>query len=516
IMLFVFLLSGSIVFSNETLKGFVLFWDNSNEKIFVDSVAPPGTSLDDTERYTSAIEDMVIESIPEKELVSISSTIGSHASANINLEGNHENWSTVQVKLVPVTDRDRWASEIAEELRNRINTEALPAFQTITINEEKKGPPTGSPVDIKVISSNDQEAQSVTNEIKQYLGGINGIKDLDDDQKAGKPELVVNFNYDLMAQYGITVNTVASTIYTAFEGTDATYVQYSDDDVDFKVQVDERYKNDRSFILDLLVPNSTGKLIRIGEFASLERRAGKSAIHHYNGERAITICANVNEDVITSGQATMKVKRAFSDISEKYPGTYLVYAGEAKESGTAMRDLAIAFGTALIAIYLLIVFLFRSITQPFIIISVIPFGLIGVLTAFTLHGIPLNFMGIIGIIGLSGVVVNDSILMVEFINREYKRNRTPDREALIGQISEGAKQRLRPIILTTITTVAALLPTVYGIGGNAASIVPTVMAMAYGLLFASFLTLFFIPSLYLVNVDMENGLQKLVSKLFSS
>ena len=119
--------------------------------------------------------------------------------------------------------------------------------------------------------------------------------------------------------------------------------------------------------------------------------------------------------------------------------------------------------------------------------SVIPFGLIGVFTAFRLHGIPLSFMAVIGVIGLAGVVVNDSIIMVEFINK-LKKKGAATKEDLFESISSGAVRRLRPIIMTTVTTVAALLPTAYGIGGNALTLVPTVMAMAYGLMFATLLT----------------------------
>ena len=511
IVFLVISLTGVIIFSNETLKGFVLFWDNTSEEIIINNTAPPGTPLEDTERFTVKIEEMALKNIPDNELVAITSTIGTHFAKKMKLKGDQENWSTVKLQLVPITKRQRTAAEIIEDLRSYINTGEIPEFDLITIEEQQMGPPTGSAVDVKVVSAKEAHAKAVTAEIKEFLSGVKGVKDVEDDQKPGKDEIILDFNYDKMAQYGITVATVAYTVRTAFDGTIATYVQYVDDDIDFKVQVGEKFKKDPAFILDLLIPNNMGKLIRLGEIADIKKRESGAFIIHYNGDRVITVTANVNEDQITSGQVTRMLKEKFKNIPKKYDETFLVYAGKSKESRQALKDLAIAFGIALVAIYLLIVFLFRSITQPFIVISVIPFGLIGVLLAFTFHGIPLNFMGIIGIIGLSGVVANDSILMVEFINREYRNKKTPDREVLIEQIADGAKQRLRPIILTTITTVAALLPTVYGIGGNAASIVPTVMAMAYGLLFASLLTLFLVPSLYLINIDIVNAGNKLGS-----
>ncbi|MCK5218985.1 efflux RND transporter permease subunit, partial [bacterium] len=177
--------------------------------------------------------------------------------------------------------------------------------------------------------------------------------------------------------------------------------------------------------------------------------------------------------------------------------------GEAKETKKTMSGLLVAFLLAVTLIYLILVVLFRSLTQPLLVLTAVPFGLIGALLAFTGHGIPLTFMGVIGMIGLSGVVVNDSVIMVTFINRIFKEKTFTNISQVYQAIAAGARQRFRAVILTTLTTVAALLPTVYGIGGSAKTLVPVVMAMAYGLIFATLLTLVLIPSLYLINFDMH-------------
>lgn len=138
--------------------------------------------------------------------------------------------------------------------------------------------------------------------------------------------------------------------------------------------------------------------------------------------------------------------------------------------------------------------------------------MVGALVAFTAHGVPLSFMGIIGIIGLSGIVVNDSIVMVDFINKAFAGSSVSDRKEITAIIAAGARQRLRAVVLTTITTVAAVMPTVYGIGGSSQTIIPVVMAIAYGLLFATLITLVFTPSLYLVNVDIRRLVGKIMKK----
>ena len=193
----------------------------------------------------------------------------------------------------------------------------------------------------------------------------------------------------------------------------------------------------------------------------------------------------------------------FNDVPQRFPGIYLQVGGEAEETVMSLDDLTMAYAIAILLIYFILIVLFKSLSRPFVILLTVPFGIIGALLAFTAHGIPLTFMGIIGIIGLSGVVVNDSIVMVDFINKASSKQSASTAKQMIAAITTGAKKRLRPVILTTVTTVAAVRPTVYGIGGSSQMIVPVVMAMAYGLLFATSLTLIFTPSLYMVDMDLR-------------
>jgi len=312
-----------------------------------------------------------------------------------------------------------------------------------------------------------------------------------------------------MAQYGLDVESVAATVRTAYSGNTATSIQTLDSKLDFIVELKDSAKGSETHLLNLLIPNHSGRLIKLKEIAHLKAGEGESEINHFNGDRSISITADIDTEKTTPMAVEKQVKASVKDFTSKYPSTYLLFEGEAKESSSTMADAGITFIIALFLIYLLVTLQFRSFTQPLIVMSVIPFGLIGVLVAFTLHGVPLSFMGLIGIIGLSGVVVNDSILMVDFINTIKKRSISDSRSQMFEDIAEGASQRLRAIIMTTVTTVAGLMPTVYGIGGNALSLVPVVMAMAYGLLFATLLTLVFVPCLYMINEDIAGILRKI-------
>ena len=302
---------------------------------------------------------------------------------------------------------------------------------------------------------------------------------------------------------------MAKTVRTAYEGTVATSIQTTKHKIDFRVKIDESYQKDRKFLMNLLIPNNKGRLVRLKEVSSIVTQEGRSLINHYNGDRVITVSAGVDEKITTSGLVTQKIKQRFSDLPKRFPGSYLVFAGKAKERKKAIGGLKTAFLLAFLLIYFIIVLLFRSFSQPFLVIISIPFGTIGALLAFTAHGIPLSFMGVIGIIGLSGVVINDNIIMVDFINKVFSKSGSANNHELANKIIEGARQRLRPVILTTVTTAAALLPTVYGIGGDAKALVPTVMAIAYGILFDCLLTLILIPSLYMIHLDIRFKFSKL-------
>ncbi len=215
------------------------------------------------------------------------------------------------------------------------------------------------------------------------------------------------------------VAAVARTVRIACEGVKATYLQSTKEKIDFRVKIDDRYQKNKMFLENLLIPNNTGRLIKLKEVALIKTGTGRSTINHYNGDRVITITADVDKDITTSAMVAQSIKQKFAHISEKYPGADLIFGGEAKETKDSMGDLKSAFLTALLSIYIILILLFRSFSQPLLVLAIIPFGLVGSLLALTLHGILLSFMGMIGIIGLSGVVVNDSIIMVDFINKVF-------------------------------------------------------------------------------------------------
>jgi multidrug efflux pump subunit AcrB len=214
--------------------------------------------------------------------------------------------------------------------------------------------------------------------------------------------------------------------------------------------------------------------------------------------------ANVDKEVTTPMEVTGAVLNHF-DLDKNWPGMRFVLGGEAMETQKSMASLFSTLLIAIIGIYFLLVLLFNSLTQPFLVMAAIPFGITGVIAAFGFHGQPFGFFSVLGIIGLSGVVVNDSLVLVNHVNDLKAANPdTPIKEI----VAEGTANRLRPIVMTTVTTVAALLPLAYGFGGTDSWMAPMALALGWGLLFATPLTLILVPCLFTIGQDIHGIFRK--------
>ncbi|MCP4391269.1 MAG: efflux RND transporter permease subunit, partial [Gammaproteobacteria bacterium] len=249
----------------------------------------------------------------------------------------------------------------------------------------------------------------------------------------------------------------------------------------------------------LIIPNRRGDFIRLEEVAEFSIDTGPANIYHFDNERAITITADVVKGVTTPLAVTGELAKGF-DIDNDWPGLRLVVGGEAEESAESMGSLVVAFIAAAVGIYLLLLLLFDSTTQPIMVMIAIPFGLVGVIIAFALHQQAFGFLAMLGVVGLTGIVVNDSLILVNLVNR--LKDTHPEISAH-NRIVDSAKTRLRPIVLTSITTVAGLLPMAYGLGGSDPFSAPMALAMGYGILFATPITLILIPCLLAVTQDLQ-------------
>ncbi len=472
---------------------FVLFPTQSADEFYILAELPSGSSLEHTAEKLQDIEALVT-ALPERELDSFTTRIGTHGFHN---PGENENWGLLSVYLTAFAKRDRNADEIVDSLRAQ--SALLEDFDSIVYSIDSGGPPVGRPVQIRVIGSDDGQRQALAAAVVAQLQVIDGVSDIERDDKAGKEQIVVDLDYIRLAEYELSVADVAKNLRLAYDGEIVTSVRYGDEDVKFRVILEEEARGSAEVLGKLIIPNRYGRFVELQEVASFRMAPGPSNLHHYDNERTITVTANIDKEKTTSLLATNAVLNTI-DIQRDWPGMRIVAGGETEETQESMGSLAVAFAVAAVGIYLVLVLLFNSLMQPVIVMVAVPFGLTGVIFAFAAHGQAIGFLAMLGVIGLVGIVVNDSLILVNLAN---SLRRTDTDASLNEIIVDATKHRLRPILLTSITTVAGLLPMAYGLGGSDPFSAPMALAMGYGILFATPLTLVLLPCLLLIQGDLK-------------
>ena len=504
VSVFLALLVGAFWYAGAYMQ-FVLFPGDIADQFYVTVELETGTSLRATSDRVKEIERF-LDALPEDELDSYWTVVGSQTGGGRPpfAPGESENWAMTLVTLTPYSERDRSAENIVTDLREQ--TDKLLGPGTVKYFVDAGGPPVGSPINIRLVGSNDLMRKSLADSVVAYLSTLQGVRDINRDDKLGKEQVEIKTDYLRLSQLGLTVADIAQNVRLAYDGEVVTRVRYGNENVGFRVILEESARQKPDYLGELKIPNREGRLIPLREVAEFQVGPGPSSFYHYEGERAVKITADlVKGSSLTPLQATNAVVNHF-DLLRDWPGMRFVIGGEAEETQKSMVSLAIAMAMAAVGIYLVLVLLFNSMSQPLLVMFAVPFGLIGVIGAFALHGEPLGFLAIMGVIGMMGVVVNDSLILVNHINSH--RMAEPEKKFL-RIVAEGTTARLRPILLTSITTVAGLLPTVYGFGGYDPFIAPMAMALGYGILFATPLTLLLLPSLYMIQHDLGNLIRRI-------
>ena len=256
------------------------------------------------------------------------------------------------------------------------------------------------------------------------------------------------------------------------------------------LEVSKKEFNETNQLLKLKIRNKFGEAIPLEKIVSFQEAKGASSIQRLNGSRTITLFGEVDETVISGKEANKKLKPFLNKLSDKHPGLRFGSGGREKKRMEAVTDTMKLYIFALVLIFMVISLSFQSVWIPLYVMVSIPVGLAGVIWALLIHGQTLSMMGCIGIVGLSGVVVNVSILFMSFIRDKLKEG-----QDLFTAIENSAVERLRPIVITTITTLVGLIPTIYGIGGTDTFVQPLALALGWGLFIATTISLATLPAL---------------------
>ncbi|MBU0686792.1 MAG: efflux RND transporter permease subunit [Candidatus Margulisbacteria bacterium] len=487
--------------------GFELFSSHDADIVMIKIQTPKGTPLRETHQRVKEIENIVVKTVPEKVLSSYVTTIGQKGtdlwdSASGVSQGH---WARLDINLIPTQKRKITSEKISDDLEKVLaDIKNGNKFTEVTVVAMRGGPPTGKPIDVSFIGNDDKIRAELGDQFEAFLTKTDGVFDIVRTDEEGLNELNIKLNQGLMNELGITAADVAGVIRAAITGNVVTSIRKEGEEIDYRVMLKDKYRNNPDYIKNLTIPNRIGKLIRLGSFIRFEEKTSPIGIYHSEGDRVLEITAEIDTKKVNAREFNKVIKEKFEPIVTQYPGFRLYFGGEERVAEESLANFFNAMLLALIVIYIILVVLFNSFTEPAIVMLAIPFGLAGVIFAFALHHETMSFLGLIGILGLAGVVVNNSLVMLKFLNKKEDEICSNGEHLTLDHIADAAMLRFRPITLTTITTVAGLLPSLYGFfGGRIDFLFPLLLALCWGLVFSTFITLFLIPSFYIVERDLN-------------
>ena len=455
---------------------------------------PTGTNLETTSETVSEVEKIIL-GIPE--IKSILTTSG-EGSGGMGFSTEGGNSGTIMVNLVEQNKRDRSMAQVINELRQKIGT--YPDAK-IKFSEQSMSFSSGSDLEVKISGDSLDELENIANRIMISIAEVEGVYDLESSVEDVRPELHVNIDREKANLYGLNTAQIASTVHDALLGRVASIYQEKGEQINIRVRLEEEDRNSIEEVENLLVSSNLGLQIPLKEIAEVTVGSGPKGIDRENQQRIVNVSGNI------SGRFLGKVIQDAQQKLEKLvlPEDYRYeFVGENKEMQESFMQLALALVLSVILVYMIIAAQFESLLMPLAVMFSVPFSLIGVILGLLLADKSLNVLSYIGIIMLVGIVVNNSIVLIDYIN-QLRQKGMERKEAIIL----GGKTRLRPILMTMFTTVLALFPMALGTGEGAELRSPMAITIIGGLSSSTFLSLIIVPIFYTFLDDLS---QKVTGK----
>jgi HAE1 family hydrophobic/amphiphilic exporter-1 len=462
--------------------------DEGYVKVTVDM--PNGTSLEETDRAITAVERLA-ERIPE--VKNIYSSIGFTGSESMGGEVSSDR-GQVYFELVEKSRRSRSTGEVAEELRGLVRDIPGADIQVSATGPASEGQGMGAPVQVNIKGDDLATLTRLAGEAAKIIEQVPGTRQVDSGLAEGLPEIRVVVNRDKAAQYGLSGAEVSSTLRTAIEGTVATRYRTGEDEIDVRVQLANAASARLADLKSLTVMSQTGVTVPLGTVADLIEQEGPTSINRQDQSRFVSITANLSGRDLNS---VVKDIRSRLDDLPLPPGYFIEYGGQNEEMMKAFGNLGLALILAIVLVYLVMVAQFESLIYPFIIMFSVPVTITGVVLSLLLTGRTFSVPAFIGVILLAGIVVKNAIVLVDYVNVLRRRGMARD-EAIL----QAGPTRLRPILMTALTAILAMLPMALGIGEGAEGQAPLATVVVGGLLFSTLITLILVPVVYTIMDDL--------------
>ncbi len=531
-----------IVWAGYMMKriGFEFFPPSDRGQFEVKYELPLGHSIEQTivaaRVITEPLEEMKAR---DGIVVHFVSALGSSEGLASRLENDPAvgpEFGTVMVQLLSPLDRDIHEDAVINELRSAIDQrlDQVPGMK-YSIVEVEEGPPGGSDVAIRFTGENHEMLGNVAEQVAARLESIQGVVDQRTDYRPENPEIVIDPNEDVLPFYDISNLAISQAIQTAVNGDNTIELSMNDEDVVLRLLAGEAYRNNLSSIRQMMITGPTGRKAPVGELARIRRTRGVHAVNRYERKRAVVAKCDVNKSTgLTSDKVFTELRdeilptlgfrpvatsstgvfAKMMDLAGMHPtkknaitflgragtpfeGVRATFTGENEERDKNFRYLLACMVIAVLLIFCILVIQFNSFRQTIVVLMTVPLSFVGVVGGMWLCQFPFSLATFIGLVSLAGVVVNDAIVVVDFVNQE--RRNLPLKAALL----KAGANRLRPVLLTTVTTIGGLLPLFLNLSGGAEFWQPLTGAVVSGLAFATVLTLVVIPVLYSLVYNRE-------------
>ncbi|KPU45133.1 swarming motility protein SwrC [Oxobacter pfennigii] len=475
--------------------GSEFFPQSDQGQISISISMPDGAEIEDVAKLVSDIEGK-IEGIQEIK------SVFSRAGSGGGYLGGGSNSGSITVMLKSLSERERGSLEVADEIRNLVKD--IPGAKIgVTAATGSMGMMGGSPISISIKGDDLEELKRISDDFENIIRSVEGTREPSSSLDREVPEVQIKIDRRAATQYGLTASQIASAVRGNITGRTATTLKYDGDELDVVIKSDNLYNESLSNLKQIIIQTASGASVTIGQVAEVTIEKGPITINRDNQVRVVTVSSQI------MGRDLLSVT---NDINQKLmeynmPDGYIFeIGGESQQQQEAFADLGMALVLALIIVYMVIASQFESLLNPFIIMLSVPFSFSGGALALALTRRSLSVPAFIGVIMLAGIVVNNAIVLIDYIITRRKRGE--DRRTAV--INAGPI-RLRPILMTTLTTILGLMPMALGIGEGAETMAPMGTVVIGGLTLSTLLTLVFIPVTYTLFDDLSVFLK---TKLF--
>jgi len=482
-----------LVFSGNLAKNhfkFVMFPNEETRDLVLTGAVRPGATRFETAQLVTPIEDIVAQYL-DKEVVGFRTNIARSRRGG----AVEENKFRMLIEIVPKEKRQKSADQIIDEFNVKFSK--LSGFSKLKFRKSRWGQSSGTAIEIMVQQSNDADRDAIMVMLTKLLPSIDGVTGSEINEPPKNSEYRISLNREKVKRLSINPGTIATTLRAILDGKVLYTLLKDDKEVNVRLSATDSTKKNIHSVLETPVENNQKYLVPLRELVSVTEVQSRSSISRQGLKRTTVIDVDMAKDTKRTPLELAKdiESSIFPQILSKYPTTTLSFQGEVMDTIDSKRDLRNAVLVALVLMFFILVILFNSLVKPLRIMAIIPFGVIGIILAFFVHGkLLFGFYAAIGTLGMMGVVVNDAIVMLVKLDREYIKPNT--KRGISFKVSQIAKTRLRAILLTTMTTVAGVMPTAYGLAGYDAMLAEMMLALAWGLIFGTVITLFLVPCLF--------------------